>query len=267
MQKSQFGLFQSLLFQILRSDDALASELCLGRDNMEPWTFCFFIDGLDEYDGEEEDILSTIERLPECPSIGICASSRPWNTFCKAFQSSKNRLAVDDLTKVDIKNCIKSELEECGEVFARDQKCEYIIEEVSRTAHGVSLWVYLVVRGLKKGLRSEESFKHLSKRVDELPPDINEHFRIIFDRIDLIYREETARLFLIQLYWSRCATLLPLPALAYHGLESEMGGPDYALKQEIKTVSNDVERGTALSATKSEQEIGVTRINDRGRDH
>ena len=68
MQGNQLGLFQSLLYQILKTIPALIPVICLDRMKYEGWTieelhgsferiasqheieakFCFFIDGLDE---------------------------------------------------------------------------------------------------------------------------------------------------------------------------------------------------------------------------
>src|SRR4051812_43634309 len=70
LQKTQIGLFQSLLYQVLRSAPMLEKHLKLDRLEHEAWElhhlqaafqsisdatldikYCFFIDGLDEYDG------------------------------------------------------------------------------------------------------------------------------------------------------------------------------------------------------------------------
>lgn len=39
--------------------------------------FCFFIDGLDEYDGKPSEILPLIELLKSYPNVKMCVSSRP----------------------------------------------------------------------------------------------------------------------------------------------------------------------------------------------
>jgi len=72
LQKSQRGLFQSLLYQILRAAPTLEKYTTLGRLEHKSWEmhhlelafqkiaeanidakFYFFIDGLDEYDGRD----------------------------------------------------------------------------------------------------------------------------------------------------------------------------------------------------------------------
>lgn len=282
MQKSLLGLMQSLLFQIARSDDQLARTLCQHRSHEpEPWslqelrevfrrfsemetssTFCFFIDGLDEYDGDEEDIITFVKTLAASPSIKICVSSRPWNRFRQAFGASNHILTLEELTRTDIMKYVESELTE-SEAFQRsvalDPRCRSIAKQVAERAQGVFLWVYLVVRNLKRDLQSEESFEHLQRRVDELPPTLSQWFQKIFERIDPIYRMETARLLLITLFLED-NDLPPLPLLAYHCLEAEVHDPSYAVESVLDTAP------TGLSDVPNAQRIAVLRLNDRCRD-
>ena len=109
MRKSQVGLLQSLLYQVLRACPALIPDVCSPRLPKEPWTrrqlfetlekiskqtvlpakFCFFVDGLDEYDGDDEDTIALLQELTSSPSVKICISSRPWNAFPDAFDHSE----------------------------------------------------------------------------------------------------------------------------------------------------------------------------------
>ncbi len=51
MQKSQRGLLQSLLFQILRLDASLTAKLCIGRDGRDDWTVQELLDTFDKLRG------------------------------------------------------------------------------------------------------------------------------------------------------------------------------------------------------------------------
>ncbi|KAK8005679.1 hypothetical protein PG990_011716 [Apiospora arundinis] len=208
MQKSQLGLLQSLLFQLLRADSVLATKLFPDRRHSEPWTvqelreafklvpefagdgtrYCFFIDGLDEYEGSETDIISTVSELLNSPNIKICLSSRPWNRFREAYAECPG-LTLEDLTKTDI-------------------------------------------------LESQEPFEHLQRRVAELPPSLDEFFQRIFDRIDAIYRQQTARLFLVALYLEEHDDY-SLPLMAYNCLEAEVRDPSYVSKQRLLARDKD----------------------------
>src|ERR1700722_13145867 len=109
MQKSQEGLPQSLLFEILRQYPALIQIVCASRwqeinshiPSPEFWSrsellnafrrlirktlkgskFCFSIDGLDEYDGNHLELIDLLKSIFHSSSIMICVSSRPWNVF------------------------------------------------------------------------------------------------------------------------------------------------------------------------------------------
>jgi hypothetical protein len=94
MQKSQEGFLQTLLHEILRKCPNLI-QTCLPHrwtsGTQDPWTrsalleafstlnqglimstrFCFFIDGLDEYDGDPRELLPVIRGLSDSPNIKI----------------------------------------------------------------------------------------------------------------------------------------------------------------------------------------------------
>ena len=103
LQKSQQGLLQSLLFQLLSRCPRLIPVVCpdlwgkceseiLLEHSLPNWTLeelfraleilqnqdlsdirlCAFIDGLDEYNGDHWDIINMIFKLTSSPSIKIC---------------------------------------------------------------------------------------------------------------------------------------------------------------------------------------------------
>jgi hypothetical protein len=77
--------------------------------------FCFFIDGLDEYDGGHKtprDMCKSLEWLTTTSScIKICFSSRPLGTFQKRFGNDTCRiLPIHDLTAPDIERFARSKL-------------------------------------------------------------------------------------------------------------------------------------------------------------
>lgn len=74
--------------------------------------FCFFIDGLDEFEGNHQDDYRTMTDLlqkwvaksPE--DMKLCVSSREYNVFLNAF-SSTQRLRLQDLTRNDMLNYVR----------------------------------------------------------------------------------------------------------------------------------------------------------------
>ncbi|KAK8070775.1 hypothetical protein PG997_010978 [Apiospora hydei] len=228
--------------------------------------FCFFIDGLDEYEGNETDIISTIAELLASPNIKICLSSRPWNRFREAYANCPG-LTLDSLTNKDISDYIRYELLS-NRSFQRsvdeDPRCHWIITQISSQARGVFLWVFLVVRSLLRDIQSQEPFEHLQRRVTELPPSLDEYFRRIFDRIDAIYRQQTARLFLVALYLEEHDED-PLPLMAYNCLEAEVRNPFYAANQRLLARNPEWIRHLPEYIAES-QRIAIIRLDDRCKD-
>ncbi|RWA04840.1 hypothetical protein EKO27_g10260 [Xylaria grammica] len=123
MQKSAVGLFQSLLYQILKSAPDLILSVCQGHLDHELWEledlknvfkqiaqrtevdakFCFFIDGLDEYDGEEKDIINLLRELSVSRHIKICTSSRPGRQYERFLQSYNRKFDIAHFTKGDMR--------------------------------------------------------------------------------------------------------------------------------------------------------------------
>ncbi len=105
MQKSRQGLLQTLLCDVFQQLPDLIEAVCVerwslptGRLAHETWAlpelqrilrriadldvnarFCFFIDGLDEFEGDHVDFCRDLTDLARSPHIKLCISSRPWN--------------------------------------------------------------------------------------------------------------------------------------------------------------------------------------------
>jgi hypothetical protein len=74
--------------------------------------FCFFLDGLDEYEGKPMDIIRLVELLKSMLKVKVCVSSRPWNEFEKVFgQDESKKLYMHDLTRGDIELYVRDPLE------------------------------------------------------------------------------------------------------------------------------------------------------------
>lgn len=72
----------------------------------------FFIGGLEEYDGEEEEISKLLLFISKSPHIKICASSRPRPFFDDTLWSSGFSLKMQDLTKEDMKIYVRNQIYE-----------------------------------------------------------------------------------------------------------------------------------------------------------
>lgn len=247
LQKSQVGLLRSILYQILRqcpdwilrlfpvagnhlgldspeaSIDAVEDLLCLFRRLTELMItpngelsgdgsrFCFFIDGLDEYDGTPRDIIELVRILRHSTHIKICVASRPWNEFETAFGlNDSSKLYIHDLTKEDIRLYTAETIGNdptFQQLQQMDNRCADMVEYIVKTAEGVFLWVFLVVRSLLEGLSNADRIPDLEKRLREFPTDLESYFRSILYSVDERYHEKMMTTFIVTL---GARQLLPL---------------------------------------------------------
>lgn len=263
MQKSQLGLLRSILLQIVRKCPALVYTVVPKRfketspgEEFFPWSraelnvtmraiaedktlgtrFCFFIDGLDEYDGGHSEIIDIISCLASSPRIKICVSSRPWNVFRSAYEvPGARKIMLQDLTKNDIEGYITSTLmgnERFRQLNGPDESCKPLMLAIMKQARGVFLWVFLVVRSLLRGLTDNNDVPTLMRRLDHFPKDLDGFFEHMLESIDPVYQEHTARIFLAAL---RSEFRLPV-SVPWH-LGRELDNPDYALEAPVQALT------------------------------
>ncbi|KAI0541015.1 hypothetical protein GGR58DRAFT_498633 [Xylaria digitata] len=270
MQKSQQGLLRSLLFDIFRSYPDYIPIICPGRwatakignffSAWAPWTtdelsktlralttvedklfnFCFFIDGLDEYEGDHIELCSLFRDMCMSPSIKICLSSRPWPVFEDSFGSETlKKLYMHDLTRDDIERFAKYQLQthpRWAVNFAKikeDEKCG-LIEQIAERAEGVFLWAFLVTRSLREGLSNDDTIADMWRRLESLPSDLERLFRHMLDSVDAIYHPKMAGVLQIAIH-----AFAPMPAEIYWHLEKEFEEQDYAIRCAIGAPSTD----------------------------
>lgn len=267
LQKSQEGLLRSLIFEVLRQCPNLIRIVCslkwdvildsVSEEEPEFWSreelipalgrlmqqqgvpirFCFFVDGLDEYDGDHRELIETIDRLPVSLDIKLCVSSRPWYIFRDAFsQKTDQTLTLEDLTKADIQLHIKDMLEENAQFVrmkARDENYQDLIREIVEKAQGVFLWVFLAVRSLLSGFTNADSIATLQRRLRLLPPTLEEYFQHMFDSVEDFYHDQTARTFQVALEAGEQLSLTTFWFLD----QIEEADSDYALYAEIAPLS------------------------------
>ena len=183
--------------------------------------FCFFIDGLDEYEGYHRDVNEVLRGFSEHPNIKICLSSRPWNVFKDVFgQDVSCKFYLHDMSKQDIEHYVKGKLEVHPNFIASAKDVNYVnlVRDTVARSQGVFLWVYLVVRSLCDGLDNYDSLAILRARLDSIPTDLDEFFHKIIDSIDPVYKRTLSETFAIALHAEK-----PLALMLYSVLEDPPG--------------------------------------------
>lgn len=154
---------------------------------------CVFVDGLDEFAGDCDDLVAYFKQLVDSYPIKLCVASRPWEVFRDALQH-KPKLQMEDLTHNDIQSYVTSRLQDDPN-FDKFQKSEPdcaqgTIENIVDKAQGVFLWVELVVSSFIVGLRSGDRISDLQRRLDRLPQDLEGLFDRMIRDLDPQYREQ-----------------------------------------------------------------------------
>ena len=287
LQKSQEGLLQSLLHGILsQCPDVIPQVLCKRweqcartQSTSDHWTraellkafselshqsrlkkrFCFFIDGLDEYDGDHSEVVDLVQGFATSKDIKICVSSRPWNVFTRAFGwGSHPKFYLEDLTRRDIKSYVQDMLGGnrlfCQLAAGKDSAhCKSLEDEIVSRAQGVFLWVFLVVRSLIEGLTNADRITDLERRLRSLPTDLEAYFRHMLENIEDVYMQQTVQTFHIALQ-----AVKPLNLMTYAMIDELEEFPRYAIEL-------PVQRMTITDAESRCQDMKL-RINARCKD-
>lgn len=258
MQMSKMGLLRALLYESINRSFELVPILfperwksyeLLGGD-LHPWTwselalafktvlsdksqrFFFFIDGLDEFDGDCTEIVDFVHEHSERSNVKICVASRPWLVFEDAFQRLPS-LRLEDLTAPDIHRFVSEKLRGSSMFInleeLQPQEAKHLIIEVTGKASGVFLWVRLVVLSLLEGLRDGDSITDLQDRLYLLPSGLEDLFSKILDRLNPSYFEQASKLFQLVR-----ASDTPLTIL---GLAFAEDGFDKAIAAEVEPMS------------------------------
>lgn len=226
-QKSHKGLFKTLLSQLLRAFPeaipstspkqwgvlSLFNEVAREIPERELHSMfrramrhisskakvALFVDGLDEFEGDLEPLISTIrDVISHFSSVKLCTASRPWNEFQEAFKDVPS-LRLQDLTRSDIKQYVEARFKESKKYMTlRGRKTGLtndLISSVVSKASGVFLWVKIVVSSLLAGLSQADRPSDLKRRLDDLPEDLEGLYERLIDNIDPFYLEHATQYF------------------------------------------------------------------------
>ncbi|KAF8860239.1 hypothetical protein BDZ45DRAFT_575436, partial [Acephala macrosclerotiorum] len=237
LQQSQSGLLRSLLHQVLqeypmlipivlpgRWTEAYSEALDDGEDSLpksRQWTIrelqgaferlilqkqlplklCFFIDGLDEFRGDIEQLCLFFKRISSISDDAkFCLSSRPWVQFQEALNACPS-LKLQNLTAKDIDVYINGKLNDSPaflKLASRDvMLASSLTGEISERAEGVFLWVHVVVKLLLKGVNNRDTIPQLWQRLRSFPRELNPLYNKLLSQIESCYLEWASRAFAI----------------------------------------------------------------------
>ncbi|KAK0644062.1 hypothetical protein B0T16DRAFT_192572 [Cercophora newfieldiana] len=217
LQKSVFGLCRTLLYDILEQcpelipstlpsswdivnrktfawqahvpleipEKEIVSALtrlsnCINEDTTDSHRFCFFIDGLDEYQTtsiiDHKDMVQLLQSwaTPQSEAIKICVSSREHNVYMNAF--SGPRLRLHDLTRLDLEAYVASKLDHASYLKGFSN----LVKELVRGSGGIFQWVVIVVRSIREEIENGvDDVATLVEFLHTLPDELDDLYQHI----------------------------------------------------------------------------------------
>ncbi|KAM0547225.1 hypothetical protein ACHAPJ_010487 [Fusarium lateritium] len=161
------------------------------------------IDGLDEYDGSEDELdglVALLQTWAQLPNIKLCVSTRPWAVFEASFgRGQVPSLRLQDLTSSDIELYVADSFNHSSLLSISKRANPRLVTDlrsiIVEKAEGVFLWVYLVVKSMVNGLRNGDELSVLRLRLEELPSDLDLLYRHMLQRVPKRYWSASFRLF------------------------------------------------------------------------
>ena len=178
--------------------------LNLLKQSQIPIAICIFIDGLDEFEGQEDAVIKMIDDLADQTHVKVCVSSRPLLAFEEAF-SEKPSLRLQDLTFENIREYADFKLSEPIQKYVpptKDQRTqsEDLVNRIVLRANGVFLWAIIAIRDLYDGLRGIANIDELAQTLESLPPEVESLYMLMLQRIKPAFKRDGAYFLQIAMY-------------------------------------------------------------------
>lgn len=229
VQKSNDGLLHHCLHQLLTEGPKSLSHLILPLFNSLPpdankgWPsrhiqqafeviltqkqvplrLLFFLDALDEFDGESQLIANFVKDLvrhrpDSLTKVKVCCSSRPWNVFRDAFGEGAG-CKVHEHTVKDIQRYIHGGMGENPRMRDMVQKgsrdtqgtVDQLMHVLSDRSQGVFIRVRLVLDELLKACTDGATPPELISYLPSIPDDLDKSYRRLIDKTPVDYRIES----------------------------------------------------------------------------
>jgi hypothetical protein len=230
-QRSQTGLFRSLLWQVLAQQPTMGSLLFpeqyvygavwkefptfhqlrrafnrftdhITGSAVVPTKVAFIVDGLDEFEKDVIDFTGLADIFltsSRCSNVKALVSSRPLPAFESSFEGVP-QLCLHYLTHGDVTAYVEAELGprlrfSNSLAHGNNGNTELLLENIVHAASGVFLWVKLVVRSLVEGIENGDTTEDLRLRFITLPRDIEDLFEHMISNIPDFYRIQASQIF------------------------------------------------------------------------
>jgi hypothetical protein len=172
----------------------------LGDQKIVLLKICFLVDGLDEFDGNHDEIGRLFDETIHCSNIKICLSSRSWVVFEDLFRTCP-KLRLQNLTHRDIQAYVndKLSLNKSFQRVAREnpEEASRMSSEIIQKADGVFFWIRLVVQYLLNRIRNRDELTDLWQRLSLFPRELEPLYYRLLELIEPVYLPWVSRTFQI----------------------------------------------------------------------
>lgn len=231
IQTSVQGLYRTLLTQILEvypevppvASPPRWENLCLFDADVKPpdikeletilakaiahvssiARICFFIDGLDEFEGNTEDLkglVKWVKKVVATSPVKFCVASRPWRVFEDALQD-RPHLLMENFNFKDIQQYVWSNFHEDPNFLDRKQAeasfCDEVLDEIVTKAEGVFLWVHVVCAHMLEAMSRGDLIANLRKILNALPVQMEKLYGHILDTLEPRDRDQASKYVLL----------------------------------------------------------------------
>ncbi|ORY68368.1 uncharacterized protein BCR38DRAFT_362736, partial [Pseudomassariella vexata] len=158
---------------------------------------CLFIDGLDQYEGDEFEIIDLFRSISSTSNIKCCVSSRRSPAFETAF-SDRPSLQLEQLTYPEMQELVTDQLRSDERIAALTNAnidtFQVLVDEIVNSAKGVFLWMNLAVSSLLRGHGDQDGILEMHTRFQATPKRLEALYEYIVTRVDQTHLEECSRL-------------------------------------------------------------------------
>lgn len=166
---------------------------------------CLFIDGLDELDGDQEELIELVRFIVDLSpgDFKVCVSSRPWPIFEKSF-SDVPHIQLQDLSVGDIRQYVDDYLDSAPKVrrIAKKEPDSFIRlkARIAQNADGVFLWATLCTKTLVARIAIGDTATDLDAKLAQFPTDLDDLYRYLLftDRPQKELQEQSRTLQIIR---------------------------------------------------------------------
>lgn len=209
------------------------------------------VDGLDEYQGDQGELIKIFDDVTRLPYVKAVVSSRPETLFTNAFDSCPF-IRMDNLTREDMLHYVRvtlgghhrmKRLEDGEPGFL-----EAFAQQVTTQSNGVFLWTALAVGQLKSALDDGCFADELRGILNNYPEELHDLYCHMFQRMKSQHRGEGYRLLRCAQYGNDSEGQFP-SLLRFWFIVSESPGSSVTAKGQLMdrlTLKNNLE----LAATR-----------------